>query len=182
MIHWRLIMQKMFWVDLEMTGLDVAKDVILEVAVVVTNLQLEELARYEAVVFQTPAVLAAMDPWCIETHGKSGLTAAVSKGKPLKDVEQDLIKIARDHFPNEKIILCGNSVGTDKKFLDAGMPLFARHLHYRIVDVSSWKEIFNSVYGMVFQKRELHRAVDDILESIGELAYYQSFISAKKVI
>lgn len=174
-------MQKMFWVDLEMTGLDVARDVILEVAVVVTNLKLEVLEQYEQVVFQSPAVLAAMDPWCIETHGKSGLTAAVAKGKPLAQVEQALVRIARAHFPNEKIILCGNSVGTDKKFLDAGMPQLARHLHYRIVDVSSWKEIFSSVYGLTFQKRELHRAVDDILESIGELGFYMSHINGKKL-
>ena len=175
-------MQKMFWVDLEMTGLDVAKDVIMEVAVVITNLKLEVLEQYEQVVFQPPTVLAAMDPWCIETHGKSGLTAACAKGRQHADVEQDLIKLALSHFPNEKILLCGNSVGTDKKFLEAGMPAFARHLHYRIVDVSSWKEIFSSVYGLSFQKRELHRAVDDILESIGELAFYQSHINARKII
>lgn len=175
-------MQKMFWVDLEMTGLDLAKDVILEVAVVVTNLRLEVLDQYHQVVYQPPPVLAAMDPWCIETHGKSGLTAAVARGKPLPQVEQDLIKLANAHFPNEKIILCGNSVGTDKKFIEAGMREFARHLHYRIIDVSSWKEIFSACYGLVFQKRELHRAVDDILESVGELNFYMQHISAKKIV
>lgn len=175
-------MQKMFWVDLEMTGLDTAKDVILEVAVVVTNLKLEVIEQYEQVVYASPATLAAMDPWCIETHGKSGLTAACAKGKPLAQVEADLVKLAKAHFPNEKILLCGNSVGTDKRFLEAGMPTFARHLHYRIIDVSSWKEIYSSVYGLTFQKRELHRAVDDILESIGELAFYQSHIKAPKII
>lgn len=175
-------MQKMFWVDLEMTGLDVAKDVILEVAVVVTNLKLEVIEQYEQVVFQPPSVLATMDPWCIETHGKSGLTAAAAKGRPLAQVEQDLVRIANAHFPGEKILLCGNSVGTDKKFLEAGMPQLARRLHYRIIDVSSWKEIYSSVYGLSFQKRELHRAVDDILESIGELAFYQSYINAPKIV
>ena len=175
-------MNKMLWVDLEMTGLDLAKDKILEVAAVVTNLKLEVLEQYHNVVYQPPSVLATMDPWCIETHGKSGLTEAVAKGKPLDQVEKDLVKIAQSHFPNERIILCGNSVGTDKRFLDVGMPTFARHLHYRIIDVSSWKEIFSSVYGLSFEKRELHRAVDDILESIGELAFYMKYINAPRII
>jgi oligoribonuclease len=169
-------MRNLFWVDLEMTGLDTATCGIIEAAVIVTDSKLQSLEEYHQIVFQPPHVMAAMDPWCVETHGKSGLTAQIPNGRPIEKVEADLIALTGRHFGNEKIILCGNSVGTDKRFLEAGMPKFAKHLHYRVVDVSSFKEIFHSFYGISFEKKESHRALDDIRESIAELAHYLQYV------
>src|ERR1700686_3835344 len=106
-----------------MTGLDLVTCAIIEVAVVVTDTKLKTLEEYHRVVHQPPEIMSAMDPWCVETHGKSGLTAWIPAGNPIAEVEGDFIPPAGRHFgSNEKIILCGNSVGTDKRFLEVGMP------------------------------------------------------------
>lgn len=169
-------MNKMFWIDLEMTGLDYDTCVIIEAAVVITDLDLNVLEQYQAVVHRPAQLLAKMDPWCVETHGKSGLTAAVAGGRPLEEVEQKLLDLGRRHFGDEKIVLCGNCVQTDKRFIEKEMPAFARLLHYRVVDVSSWKEVLSSKYGINFEKKDLHRAKDDILESVAELGHYLKLI------
>jgi oligoribonuclease len=174
------IMQKMFWVDLEMTGLDPSTCAIVEVAVVITDLRLVTIEQYHEVVFQPPDVVTRMDPWCVETHGKSGLTAKIPEGRPIHLVERDLIAMAARHFRDEKIVLCGNSVGTDKRFLESAMPDFARLLNYRIVDISSFKEVFASMFGVTFEKKDAHRALDDITESIAELAHYLEYVSAPR--
>lgn len=172
--------KRLFWVDLEMTGLDEKRDHILEVAVLITDPQLKTLDQYHSVVFQPPEILALMDDWCKNTHGKSGLTADVPNGKPLREVEKDLIALANKHYPDgkERIVLCGNSVGNDKRFIDAYWTEFAKKLHYRLVDVSSFKEVYRTRYGLQYRKSEegKHRALDDIVQSVKELEYYLSFI------
>ena len=173
-------MKRMFWIDLEMSGLDENTDKILEIAVIITDLNFEVLETYHKIVFQPPEVLETMNDWCKNTHGKSGLTALIPNGIPLAQVEKELIELSGRHFTNEKIVLCGNSVGTDKRFLEVGMPVFSQQLHYRIVDISSFKEIFSSIYGVEFQKKDSHRARDDILESIAELGHYLTFVNAKR--
>lgn len=167
---------KLFWLDLEMTGLDVATCRIIEAAAVVTDLDLNHLEELQRVVRQPQELLDAMDEWCQKTHGGSGLTAEVPNGKPLEEVEAELIELAKRHFGENKIILAGNSIGHDRRFVDAYMPTFSKMLHYRVIDISSFKEIFQSKFKIDFQKKETHRARDDIFESIAELAHYISFI------
>ncbi len=170
--------KKLFWVDLEMTGLDENVDTILEVAVVVTDMDLNPLEQYHRVVFQPPEVLEKMNDWCKKTHGESGLTALIPSGMPLAQVEKELIALADRHFAsNDRIVLSGNSVGNDKRFIDKYMTEFAKRLHYRLIDVSSFKEIFRDKYNLGFQKKNAHRAVDDILESVRELSFYLSYVN-----
>ncbi len=167
---------KLLWVDMEMTGLDEKRDHILEVAAVVTDYNLEPLDEYAAIVFQPQEILDLMDDWCVKTHGKSGLTEAVKSGTPLEKVEEELIALTQKHFPNTRAVLCGNSVGQDRRFIDAYLKRFSSLLHYRIIDVSSFKEIFENKYGIRMTKKEGHRARDDIFESIHELKHYLSFV------
>lgn len=168
----------LFWVDLEMTGLDEVKDHILEVAVMITDLDFNAVAEYDQVVFQSKDVLDNMNDWCKEHHGKSGLTAAVPTGKPLAEVEKDLLGLAGKYFkPDDRIVLVGNSVGNDRRFIDKYFPAFAKRLHYRLLDVSSFKEIYREKYGIKFDKKNAHRALGDIQESIAELKHYLSFVN-----
>jgi len=170
-------LERLFWVDLEMSGLDEFNDVILEVAVLISDLEFNVIAEYEVIVQQPQSVLDGMDDWCKEHHGKSGLTAAVPHGRPIQAVEDDLLAIIDKHFSQgERVILCGNSVGTDRRFLIKGMPRLAERLHYRVIDVTSFKEIFWSRFGLTIDKAEGHRALVDIRESMAELQHYVSFI------
>lgn len=172
---------RLFWIDMEMTGLDPRTCVIIEVAAIVTDLELDEVAEFEAVVRQPPEALAAMDDWNTRTHKKSGLAARVPEGRELADVEADLVALVDAHFPDDRVVLCGNSVGQDKAFVDAYMPRFAERLHYRVIDVSSFKELFTRKWpGVAFKKQQDHRALGDIRESIGELAYYLTGITEPK--
>lgn len=167
----------LFWVDLEMTGLDEIRDSILEVAVIITDLDLKPLEEYHRIIFQPPEVLQNMNDWCKKTHGESGLTAAVPNGIPLATAEKELIELANRHFSSqERIVLCGNSVGNDKRFIDRYWPDFAKRLHYRLVDVSSFKEIYREKYGLAFQKDSSHRAIEDVHDSINELSFYLSYV------
>jgi oligoribonuclease len=171
-------MERMFWVDLEMSGLDDKVHRILEVAVVITDLDFKELETYQAIVHQEPEVLKAMDDWCTKTHAKSGLTAAVATGKKESLVEEELIALVGRHYgEKDRVVLCGNSVGNDKRFLDAYMPRLAKRLHYRIVDVSSFKEIFKSKWKVEFKKSENHRALEDARASIAEIKTYLALVT-----
>jgi oligoribonuclease len=170
-------MRTLFWVDLEMTGLDEVTDKILEVAVVVTDMDFKTLEEYHRIVFQPPQVLENMNDWCKKTHGESGLTAAVPGGTPLETVEKELIALVSRHYAsNERVVLAGNSVGNDQRFLLRYMPELAKRLHYRVIDVTSFKEVFKNKWNLSFPKGNSHRAVDDIHESIHELKYFLSFI------
>lgn len=174
-------MKKFLWIDLEMTGLDEKTHHILEVAAIITDAELKILADFHRVVFQPPEILALMDDWCVKTHGASGLTAAVALGTPLAEVEKDLLKLIEGQFSkNERILLVGNSIGNDRRFIDKYMTEIAARLHYRMIDVSSFKEVFRERYGVQFQKSGAHRAVDDIKESIRELTHYLSFVQVPK--
>ncbi len=177
-------MAPLLWLDLEMTGLDEKVDSILEVAVVVTDLDLKPIEEYERVVYQPPEVLEKMEAWCKKTHGKSGLTAKVNDGIPLAKVEEEMLAILNRHFPGktEKIVLCGNSVYNDKRFIDKYMPEVSKRLHYRLIDVSSFKEIFRQKYGIKVEKKNAHRAVDDIRESIAELRTYLGYVKVSSVV
>lgn len=167
----------LFWVDLEMTGLDENVDQILEVAAIITDIDLKPLEEFHRIVFQPQKVLDEMNDWCKKTHGESGLTAAVPNGTPLEQVQKELTSLLDRHYHSkDRVVLCGNSVSNDKRFIDKYMPEFAKRLHYRLIDVSSFKEIFREKYNIGFSKGNKHRAVDDIYESIRELKHYLSFV------
>jgi oligoribonuclease len=161
------------WIDMEMTGLDEKVDVILEIALMVTDLEFNQIDYYHQVIYQPQQILDHMDDWCKKTHGKSGLTESVKNGKNLDVAEKEVCAFVSKYFKKERAILCGNSIHQDRKFIDQYMKDFAKLLHYRIVDVSSFKEIFRRKYGQEFKKgKDTHRAMDDIHESINELKQY----------
>ncbi|XP_078483082.1 putative oligoribonuclease [Ciona intestinalis] len=168
---------RMIWVDLEMTGLDVNKDHILEMACLVTDGNLNVIAQEEdLVIHQSDEVLKNMNEWCIEHHGKSGLTESVRKSMiTLTQAEDIMLKFIQKHAPYKVCPLAGNTIHADKRFLDHYMPRFMDHLHYRIVDVSSIKELSKRWYPNVLPppKGSSHRALEDILESIAELKFYR---------
>ena len=111
-------MKKFFWIDLEMTGLDENTDHILEVAIVITDLDFNPLEEFHRVVHQPPEILGKMNDWCKKTHGESGLTAAIEHGTPLKTVDMDVLELITRHFKqDDKIVLAGNSVSNDKRFM-----------------------------------------------------------------
>ncbi len=165
------------WIDLEMTGLFPEKDRILEAAVLVTTAHLEILGEWETVVFQPPEVLASMDPWCVQHHGQSGLTARVPGGMTEDALDERLCAFAGQYFTGP-IVLAGNSIHQDRKFIDRYLPRFAPLLHYRMLDVSSLKIVFTQCLTppRSFFKQNQHRAMDDIRESIRELSSYLSHI------
>ncbi|XP_043936912.1 oligoribonuclease, mitochondrial isoform X2 [Protopterus annectens] len=135
--------QRMVWVDLEMTGLDIEKDAIIEMACIITDSELNILAEGPNIIINQPdELLDSMSAWCKEHHGKSGLTQAVQESKvSLQQAEYEFLSFVRQHTPPGLCPLAGNSVHADKKFLDKYMPEFMRHLHYRIIDVSTIKEL-----------------------------------------
>ncbi|XP_070773674.1 small fragment nuclease [Enoplosus armatus] len=172
--------QRMVWVDLEMTGLDIEKDQIIEMACIITDSDLNILAEGPNLTINQPdELLDGMSEWCKEHHGKSGLTQAVRDSKvTLEQAEYEFLSFVRQHTPPGQCPLAGNSVHADKRFLDKYMPQFMYHLHYRIVDVSTIKELcrrwFPEEYKTVPYKKATHRALDDIWESIKELRYYRA--------
>ena len=162
------------WVDLEMTGLDADKDVILEVAAIVTDWNFTEIATFETVIHQSDSVLANMNPWCIKQHGSSGLTKRSSESKvSQKQAETQLLAFVDEHFEKDKpVLLAGNSIHMDRRFITAQWPLLDEKLHYRMLDVSAWKVVFEGKFGKKFAKPQDHRALGDIRGSIMELQYY----------
>lgn len=167
-------MTKLFWLDMEMTGLDVEKEVIIEVAAIVTDINFKELDTFETVVKQPQKYLDAMDAWNKEHHKKSGLTAKVPMGMEPDQVEAKLVDLVKKHFPDPKDrpVLAGNSIMQDRLFIDKYMKDLSSRLHYRMVDVSSWKVIINNKFKYVYEKSNKHRALEDIRESIQELRHY----------
>jgi oligoribonuclease len=170
----------LLWMDLEMTGLDEKADKILEIAALVTDYELNEIDHRHYVVHQSEAVLESMNDWCKEHHGKSGLTEMVRTGWKQETVESELVEWVKRHFGEkqgkEGAVLAGNSIHNDRRFIDSHLPKLAQLLHYRMVDVSSFKEVFRERYQIKFEKKNAHRALDDLRESIGELRHYLSFV------
>lgn len=170
-------MTKMLWLDMEMTGLEVEREVPIEVAAIVVDLDFRELEIFHAILKQPPEFLDRMDNWNKEHHGASGLTAAVATGREPLLVEKDLIHFVDRHFMGESAVLCGNSIGQDRLFINKYFPSLAKRLHYRMLDVTAWKVIFQALYKTKFEKKNTHRAIDDIRESIGELQFYLRHVS-----
>jgi oligoribonuclease len=174
------------WIDMEMTGLEPERERIIEIATILTDGQLTEIAvGPELVLHQADEILAAMDEWNTTHHGASGLTQRVRESS-ISDADADAQTVAfiNAHVSaKDRPVLAGNSIHQDRRFIRHYMPALEKRLHYRMVDVSTVKELARRWYPQVAarqpQKRDTHRALDDIRESIEELRFYRSqvFIS-----
>lgn len=168
------------WIDLEMSGLNPDEDVILEIATIVTDGELEIVAEGpNIVVGRGDEVLEAMDEWNTKHHAESGLTERVRESTiDIEEAERRTLDFLRQYVDPDDAPLCGNSVHQDRRFLEREMPALDDFLHYRIVDVSTLKELVYRWYDDVDppNKAESHRALDDIRESIDELHYYRNRI------
>ena len=168
----------LIWLDLEMTGLEPEIDVILEIATIVTDSQLNILAEGPVFAINQPdKVLDTMSDWCIEHHGKSGLTQRCRESEvSLAEATAQTIKFVEHYVPKGKSPMCGNSIGQDRRFINKYMPDFEDCFHYRNLDVSTVKELARRWKPEVLDKvvkTGAHLALDDIRESIAELSVYQ---------
>jgi oligoribonuclease len=173
--------------DLEMTGLDIARDVIVEVATLVTDDELNIVAEGPDLVVATPPEqLAVMDDFVKGMHTKSGLLSDIAASTiSLQQAGNATLEFIRSHVPKARTVpLAGNSIGTDRRFLAAQLPAIEEYLHYRSVDVSTIKELARRWYPEAMEgaptKAGGHRAMDDIRESVAELAYYRTAIFREK--
>jgi oligoribonuclease len=170
---------RLVWIDLEMTGLDVTKNVIVEIACIVTDSQLTALDDgIDIVIRPEPVALEQMDDFVRAMHTKSGLLPAMEQSTiDLKTAGAHTLDYVRSHVAERTAPVCGNSIGVDRRFLDHYLPELDQYLHYRSIDVSSIKELCRRWYPTIYRKRpaknETHRALDDIRESIDELRYYR---------
>lgn len=173
---------RMVWIDCEMTGLSLSDDALVEVAALVTDSELNVLGEGVDVVIRPPAAaLASMPEVVREMHTASGLLDELDNGTTLADAEQQVLDYVRKYAPEAgRAPLCGNSVSTDRGFLARDMADLEAHLHYRIVDVSSIKELARRWYPRAYfnspPKNGNHRALADIRESIAELRYYREAV------
>jgi oligoribonuclease len=173
-----VVATKLLWVDLEMTGLDSQDDVILEIAAEVTDFNFKTLASYEAVINHPEEKLAVMNEWAANQHAISGLTNRVrEEGKPEQDVIHELVGFIQAQFGDEPAILAGNSIHNDRTFIKRWWPEVEELLHYRMLDVSAWKILMQGKYGVQFDKKDVHRAFDDIQASIAELQFYLAWFN-----
>lgn len=169
---------KLIWLDMEMTGLEPDSDRIIEVAMVVTDSQLNVLDQSEVyVVHQSDAVMNGMDEWNTKTHGRTGLTERVRASSLSEtEVEAALLAFMQQHVAERVTPMCGNSIGQDRRFMARWMPKLEAYFHYRNLDVSTLKELCKrwkpDVYKGVVKKGK-HEALADIMESIEELRYYR---------
>ena len=170
--------QNLIWIDLEMTGLDPDKDVIIEMATIVNDSDLNVLAEGPVIaVHQSDELLAGMDEWNTRTHGQSGLTQRVRESKiSPAEAEAQTIAFLQEWVPQGKSPICGNSIGQDRRFLYRYMPALENYFHYRYLDVSTLKILAERWAPQLkegFQKKGSHLALDDIRESIAELKNYR---------
>lgn len=170
------------WIDCEMTGLDLGRDALVEVACIVTDSELNQLDDgVDVIIKPPPEALEQMSEVVREMHTASGLLPELATGVTLAEAESLVLDYIRRHVPEpKKAPLCGNSIGTDRTFLARDMPGVDAYLHYRMVDVSSIKELARRWYPRVYfaapEKQGGHRALADILESIRELRYYRAAV------
>jgi oligoribonuclease len=171
----------LIWIDLEMTGLDPQADQIIEIATVVTDAALNELAQGPVLaIHQTAETMAGMDEWNTRQHGKSGLTERVlQSGVTTGQAERETLAFLADWVPSGASPMCGNSICQDRRFMARLMPVLEAYFHYRNLDVSSVKELARrwapAVYSG-FTKSSSHLALDDIRDSIAELRYYREHL------
>lgn len=180
MIDKKAIPTKILWVDLEMTGLEPTEDVILEVAVEITDFDFKTIASYEARIHHNKEIVVNRMKknlwWKDFPENRDDFISKLEHGKPLHQVERELIELLQQHFGNEPAILGGNSIHNDRNFMRYWWPELDLKLHYRMLDVSALKILMQGKYGVEFEKKEVHRAFDDIQASIAELQYYLEWL------
>jgi oligoribonuclease len=170
--------QRLIWIDMEMTGLDPDTDVVIEIATIVTDAQLNIIAEGPSIAVQQSAeTMANMNEWCINQHGSSGLTQRVLVSAiDCAEAERQTLAFLKQHVPAGVSPICGNSVGQDRRFLVRYMPELEAYFHYRTIDVSTIKELVRRWAPDLMQglkKQGSHLALDDIRDSIAELQYYR---------
>ena len=170
--------QNLIWIDLEMTGLRPERDHILEIAVLITDNSLDILAEGPVLAVRQPeSVLAGMDEWNLTHHSASGLLARVRhEGVTEAEAEEQALAFVRQYVPANASPICGNGIGQDRRFLYQHMPALEAYFHYRNLDVSTLKilaERWRPELMTAFTKKEAHRALDDIRESVAELRFYR---------
>lgn len=171
------------WLDMEMTGINVNIQHILEIACVITDKNLQITSKnLNIVIHQPDEILNNMNDWCLLNHKKTGLIDESRSSKiTIQDAEQAMLKFLKQHVGENLCPLAGNSVYMDRMFLDKYMPLVSAYLHYRIIDISTIKELFSRWCSNIpqFRKESIHRALPDIKESIEELKYYKKYMFDK---
>src|ERR1017187_2163007 len=184
MIDKHAVPAKLLWMDLEMTGLDTQKDVILEAAAEVTDFDFKTLANYEARVQQKQqTVVERMQKniwWKDFPANRDEFVRRLDEGKPSSQVEKELIELVEQQFGDELAVLAGNSIHNDRNFIKKWGPQLDLKLDYRMLDVSAWKVLMEGKYGAVFEKHKVHRAFDDIQLSIAESPYYLEWFKVNK--
>ena len=169
----------LLWLDLEMTGLDPKKCTVLEIGVIITDGELEVIDEGPAIaIHHSDKVLNGMEPWSRYHHKKSGLTQACRESKiRMKKAEDLVLGFVQKHCKKNTALLCGNTIWQDRRFLVKYMPKLESWLHYRMIDVSSVKELVKRWYPtdhkMPREKKQTHRVMEDVRESIDELRYYR---------
>lgn len=167
---------RLLWVDLEMTGLSPSEDVLLEIAVEVTDFNFKTLESYEARIRQDyDKVVDRMQKniwWRDYPANRDEFLNKLEEGKSLPEVEHEMLELISRHWTNEMAVIAGNSIYNDRLFIKQWMPALDLKLHYRMLDVSSLKILMQGKYGVVFEKQDVHRAFDDIQASIAELQHY----------
>lgn len=170
--------QNLIWIDLEMTGLDVQENVILEIATVITDKNLVVLAEGPVLaIFQSEEALAKMNKWNVDQHTKSGLIERVKESQvSTQQAQKSTLHFLKQTVPKQKSPMCGNSICMDRRFLARYMPELEKYFHYRNLDVSSVKELarrWQPKMAKGFKKESQHMALNDIHDSIEELRYYR---------
>ena len=166
----------LLWIDLEMTGLEPETDRIIELAVIVTNWEGNEIDTLDIVVRQDSQYLDKMLPEVAKMHTASGLLDKIADGISEDEAEKQLIALIDKHFDEKPVLLAGNSIHQDRRFIRRYWPNAEKRLHYRMLDVSAWKVVFMQKYNIKFPKRNAHRALDDIRGSIEELQEYLKYV------
>jgi oligoribonuclease len=175
----------LLWIDLEMTGLDVSTDSILEVGLIATDWDFKEIVRYHSAVKVDEALLAAglrrnHKFWDLHPETRNDLITQNRSAQDIERVEKDMLRIIKKHFTDQPVTLAGNSIHMDRQFIDKYLPKLSKKLHYRMLDVSAWKLVFMNKYGVHFQKPDKHRSIDDIAGSIEEMQYYLQKINSQE--
>jgi oligoribonuclease len=171
----------LIWIDLEMTGLDTDRDLIIEIATVITDAQLETVAEGPVVAIKQPlAVIEAMDEWNTRTHTGSGLIERIHSSEySVEQAEKLTLDFIKEHVPAGESPMCGNSICQDRRFMARLMPTLERYFHYRNLDVSTIKELvrrWDPETAEAMQKNMRHQALDDVYDSIEELKYYRQHV------